>query len=211
LRDGTVVPDSGDIALGNEAVKLDATVLYADLADSTEMVRTKKKEFSAEVYKAYLDSACRIIRRNGGEVTAFDGDRVMAVFIGKSKNTSAVASALNIQWAVNILNEEIRKKWRTDLPVRQCVGIDASEVWIAKTGIRGSNDLVWVGTAANYAAKLTTLGYDDYSSWITERVYNGANESVRLNVAKTVVIWEQAYWDEQNSPIYKTRWWRTIS
>lgn len=33
-RDGTVVPDDDSVGLGNEAVKLNATVLYADLAVS---------------------------------------------------------------------------------------------------------------------------------------------------------------------------------
>ena len=37
LRDGEVVPETNDITLGNSGVKLDATVLYADLADSTEL------------------------------------------------------------------------------------------------------------------------------------------------------------------------------
>jgi class 3 adenylate cyclase len=47
-----------------------------------------KDWFAAEIYKSYLISACRIIRDNGGEITAFDGDRVMAVFIGNMKNTN---------------------------------------------------------------------------------------------------------------------------
>jgi len=34
-RDGTVVPADDSLRLGNDAVELDATVLFADLADST--------------------------------------------------------------------------------------------------------------------------------------------------------------------------------
>lgn len=37
-RAGQVVPDDESVTLGNDAVKLTATVLYADLADSTTMV-----------------------------------------------------------------------------------------------------------------------------------------------------------------------------
>src|SRR5436305_6043510 len=81
-RDGLVVPDSDSVKLGNDAVELDATVLYADLADSTELVNKYYDHFAAEIYKTYLVTACRIIRLRGGEITAFDGDRVMAVFIG---------------------------------------------------------------------------------------------------------------------------------
>ena len=38
-RSGQKVPDTDDVALKNEAVELDATVLYADLAGSTKMVK----------------------------------------------------------------------------------------------------------------------------------------------------------------------------
>ena len=35
-RDGQVVPSPADVKLGNDAVKLKGTVLYADLSESTE-------------------------------------------------------------------------------------------------------------------------------------------------------------------------------
>lgn len=99
-REGEKVPESADIQLGNHAVKLDGTVLYADLADSTKMVDGYKNWFAAEVYKAFLYSAAKIIRNMGGTITAYDGDRIMAVFIGDSKNTDAAKCALKINYAV---------------------------------------------------------------------------------------------------------------
>src|SRR5256885_12693111 len=78
-RDGTQVPDTDDVKLGNEAVRLDATVLYADLAESTKLVDQQTWMFAAEMYKIYLYCASRIIRAEGGEITAFDGDRVMGI------------------------------------------------------------------------------------------------------------------------------------
>lgn len=210
VRNGAVVPDSDSVALGNDVVKLDATVLYADLEDSTQMVRQRQKRFSTKIYKAYLDTACRVIRYNNGTITAFDGDRVMAVYIGKSKNTSAVKSGLGIAWAVSVINEEIKKKWSTDFSVHQTVGIDTSEVWVAKTGIRGSNDLVWVGTAANFAAKLTTLGDGTHTTWITEAVHSNMHESVHVNLRKDKNLWVKDTWVQQPTPVYKTSWYRGV-
>lgn len=65
-RDGRGVPDPEDLGLGNDSVKLDATVLYADMADSTSLVDTNRLSFAAEVYKAYLTCAARIIKDEGG-------------------------------------------------------------------------------------------------------------------------------------------------
>ena len=58
-----------------------------------------KAHFAAEVYKAFLRCAARIIRAEGGAITAYDGDRVMAVFVGEGKNTAAVRCALKVHWA----------------------------------------------------------------------------------------------------------------
>src|SRR3989442_9814444 len=137
---------------------MEGTVLYADIADSTGLVNNFKAWFAAEIYKAYLVGACRIIRNNGGEVTAFDGDRVMAVFIGGYKNSSAAKTALNINSFVGELNALIKESYpKTAYVLRQSVGIDTSNLFVARTWIRNSNDLDWVGRAANYAAKLCAL------------------------------------------------------
>ena len=107
-RSGRVVPEPDDLALRNDAVALDGTVLYADLDESTDLVNRKKPEFAAEVYKAFLGCAARIIRAEGGEITGYDGDRIMAVFIGGSKNSKAARAGLKINYAVQkIINPAI--------------------------------------------------------------------------------------------------------
>ena len=74
-------------------MKIAATMLYADLADSTALAMWDRR-VAARVCKAFLAFASRLIRASDGEVRSFDGDRVMGVFIGKTKNTSAVKCAL---------------------------------------------------------------------------------------------------------------------
>lgn len=172
-RSGQKVPDTDDVALKNEAVELDATVLYADLAGSTKMVKGYKDWFAAEIYKTYLYCAAKIIRANGGVITAYDGDRVMGVFLGDTKNSSAAKTGLQINWACRqIIGASVKAKYPdTDFSLRQRVGIDTSKLFVARTGIRGSNDLVWVGNAANNAAKMAALD-PSYPTYITGDVYS---------------------------------------
>src|SRR4051812_44862030 len=89
IRNGTSVPEPEAVNLDNDAVRIDGVVLYADMTDSTGLVEGHIPEFAAEIYKTYLHCAAKIIRHEGGEITAFDGDRIMAVFVGNSKNSSA--------------------------------------------------------------------------------------------------------------------------
>src|SRR5258707_11722703 len=77
-----VVPDPLSFKLLNEARCLDsATVLYVDLSGSTALVNNYNWVFAGEIYKAYLLCAAKIIRRQGGIITAYGGERVMAGFI----------------------------------------------------------------------------------------------------------------------------------
>lgn len=206
-RDGYVVPSTETIQLGNDAVKLNGTVFYADLADSSGLVQGHKSWFAAEVYKCYLACACRIIRSHGGEITAFDGDRVMAVFIGDTPNTAAAKAGLKLNWVVDkILNPKIKQSFPdVTYAVRHAVGIDASDLFIARTGIRGSNDLVWVGKAANVAAKMCGLRHGGNFVYVTKAVLDKLNDSAKYsgdNPKKW--MWESIEWNGQT--IYRSGW-----
>jgi len=206
-REGRKVPEAEDLGLGNEAVKLKGTVLYADLRDSTSLVDNHKSWFAAEVYKSYLIAACHTIRNNTGAITAFDGDRVMAVFIGERKNSSAAKSALQAAFIVKEINTEIRRAYpNTSYQLRQAIGIDTTELFVARTGIRNSNDLVWVGRAANYAAKLCDLADGSYTSFITESVFNALSDEVKYGGSPRRIMWDKSHWQTHNITIYKSTW-----
>ncbi len=201
-RDGAKVPDAPEVGLGNDAVKLNGAVLYADLADSTGLVMKYTPTFVAKVYKIYLAVACRIIRKQEGEITAFDGDRVMAVFLGKDKETRAVRSAFAIADAVDkLVNPKLRAAYKelpAEFAIRQAVGVDTSALYVARTGIRGSNDLVWVGRAANFAAKLCALREDKYATWVTDDVHRVLDAKLRMS-SDQKPLWEARRWTAQNN------------
>ncbi len=206
-REARQVPEPQDVQLGNDGVKLQGAVLYADLAESTELVQGHKAWFAAEVYKAYLYCASKLIAGEGGAITAFDGDRVMGVFVGEAKEKAAVRCALKINYAVvKVINPAIEKKYpNTTYRVRQAVGVDTSSLFVARTGIRGSNDLVWVGRAANYAAKLCSLRESSFASWITKDVYDALDQSTRIG-ANGAAMWEERNWTARNMTVYRSSW-----
>lgn len=209
-RDGNVVPESEDLKLTNDSVQLDAVVLYADIDASTALVDTQKPHFAAEVYKAFLHCAARIIRSEGGSITAYDGDRIMAVFIGETKNTPAARAALKINYTrIHIIDPALKKQYPSSTyELRHTVGIDAGKLFVARSGVRGANDLVWVGRPANHAAKLCTLSAD-YPTRITSEVYGALHESLKTSNGQS--LWEQRTWTDGyiKRDIYRSNyWWR---
>jgi len=211
-REGRKVPEPEEVTLGNDAVQFTGTVLYADLAESTDLVTKYKPEFVAKVYKCYLNIACRIIRERAGVITAFDGDRVMAVFLGDTPNTGATSVGLALNHAVSkIINPALRKHFQLpeSFAIRQAVGIDTSELFIARTGVRKANDLVWVGRAANYAAKLCALREGEFATWITKAVFDKLPDSMKLN-SDGRAFWEARTWTARNESVYRSNWWKIL-
>ena len=207
-REGLVVPEPESLRHANEAVDLDATVLYADLSESTNLVATYKDWFAAEIYKVYLLVCSELIKNNGGSITAFDGDRVMGIFLGDSKNSSAAKCGLQISHMVHSqINPLLKKQYpSSSYEVKQAVGIDTGRVMATRTGIWGSNDLVWVGRPANYAAKLCSLGEDYYTTFITSDVYERLNQGSKTGGDSEVNMWTKFSWEEFGIAAYKSHW-----
>jgi class 3 adenylate cyclase len=207
-REGREVPDPAKLKLSNDGLNLEATILYADMAGSTKLVNDKPPQFAAEVYKAFLTCSARLVRAHGGTITAYDGDRIMGVYIGDSKNTSAVKTALRINYAMEkIIKPALKATYpNSTYEPGHSVGIDTSKILVARIGVRNDNDLVWVGRAANYAAKLCSLRDGDYVSWITGDVYDAMHKDAKISVSGRD-MWEERVWKSQGDlRIYRSNW-----
>jgi len=207
-RDGETVPEPSNLRLGNDAVNLEATVLYADMAGSTNLVDQQSPKLAAEVYKCYLACAARIVKEEEGSITAYDGDRIMAVFIGNVKNTTAARTAMKIQWAVrNIVNPALKNQYGEGAyQMRHVIGIDCSQILACRIGVRNDNDIVWVGRAANYAAKLSSIS-DAYPIYITGEVFDRLNESTKYGGVPRRLMWEERSWTSMNGMrIFRSNW-----
>jgi class 3 adenylate cyclase len=202
VTSGRVVPVPSSVSLGNKAIEFDsATLLYADLDGSTSMVDNRKWQFSAEIYKTYLHCAAKIVKAQDGVITAYDGDRIMAIFIGDRKCSRAATAGLQL----NNVVKHVINQYNTDFVLQHVVGIDMSSLRAARTGVRGDNDLVWVGRAAKYAAKLTSLPSAEWQVWITGDVYNMLAPDVKQHKGQDV--WSARLWAKMNNfPIYGSSW-----
>ena len=132
----------------------------------------------------------------------------MAVYIGPDKDDRAARSALKINYAVQqIINPAIKASYpNATYSVRQVVGIDSSSLFVARTGIRGSNDLVWVGTAANHAAKLCAGG-PRQPSRITAEVYNALSNACRNGGTPKQSMWVRSIAPEiGRRTVYESSW-----
>lgn len=198
-KDGSVVPEPKDLTFGNDAKSLNATVLYADIASSTGLVDIYPATFAAEIYKTFLACAAKIIKDENGVITAYDGDRVMGVFLGDKKNNTAVRTALRINTAVlAIIQPALKAQYpKVEYKLKHAVGVNTSNLLVSKIGVRNDDDLVWVGRAANYAAKLCALD-NGYSTYVTYSVYDTLHDVAKLDSNTKQNFWKQLTWNAMN-------------
>ncbi len=210
LDPARTVPELERVKLaGNHGVEIDAVVLYADMADSTKLVDKFKAPFAAEIYKSFVYGVCKVVGSESGEVTAFDGDRVMGVFMANGMNSNAARAALKINYLVRQINAAISGEYpNTSYTLGHTVGIDTSKLLVAKTGVRDSNDLVWVGPAANYAAKMAAFNDPGFPTFISEATYKQLHPSVRMSGGTpNVDIWERRSWQATGKTVYRSSYW----
>lgn len=213
IREGNKVPATEDVALSGGGVELDATVLYADLAQSSRLASEFDRRVAAKVVKSFLACACRLISNCGGTITSFDGDRVMGVFIGDSKNSNTGKCALQIKYAgtqiIAPTLTEYFKSLRTEgFTISHAVGADTGTILAVRAGQRGSNDLVWIGRAPNFAARLSDLREDSYNSYISEDVFNRLNEKSKFGGDPKRLMWEKRSlkWLGADMTLYRSNW-----
>ncbi len=132
----------------------------------------------------------------------------MSVFIGDSKNSNAAKAALQINYLVTkVINPKMKSRYpNSSYVLKQAVGIDTSKLFVARTGIRGSNDLVWVGRAANYAAKLCDVRNQEYASFITESVFSKLSKSSKYGGENNRLMWDKFMWSDMGIPAYRSSW-----
>ncbi|SCG39355.1 Adenylate cyclase, class 3 [Micromonospora siamensis] len=218
VRTGTVVPTTDTVTLKNGAVEVDAVYLYADMANSSGLARDFAPRTAAKVIRAYLDATCRVIKFRGGQIRSFDGDRVMAIFMGGSKNSEAARCALNINYVVKEIVRPALEARLTSLKskgfeLQHCVGVASGTALIVRGGVRNEdNDLVSIGRPPNVAAKLSDVRAWPYASYITSDVFRRLKDEVKYkNPGKPnqEIMWDGPYSQDAGGAsvtVYRSSW-----
>src|SRR3954452_16595286 len=118
-----------------------ATVMFADLVASTELLAGQEPEITRRRVTNFFDGVARCIERHGGTVEKFAGDAVMAAFgIPRAHEDDADRAA---RAGFGILEHV------TDLGLEARIGIEAGEVVVDET-----DSTFATGEAVNVAARL---------------------------------------------------------
>lgn len=156
---GRVEPKIDNMRIG-EAREFNLSVLHIDINGFKKLVSSLSNQQKLRFLNTFQTELTYIIHDYSGTTEKYVGDRVTALFgIGTSEEESvqnsidcAITMLTEIKYVINPFLES------KNLPSFSCsIGIDHGDVWVARIGMQGDNQLTLVGNAVNIASQLQEL------------------------------------------------------
>jgi predicted ATPase/class 3 adenylate cyclase len=142
-----------------EGERKQVTVLFADLKDSTELIRGLDPEAAQQLLDPALQRMMDAVHRFEGTVNQVLGDGIMALFgapiAHEDHALRACYAALAMQAAMQSYTEEVRRNRGLELRMR--VGLNSGEVVVRAIGNDLHMDYSAVGETTHLAARMEQL------------------------------------------------------
>ena len=142
-----------------EGERKQVTVLFADIKDSTELIRDLDPEAAQQLLDPALRRMMDAVHRYEGTVNQVLGDGIMAIFgapiAHEDHALRACYASLAMQTAMGEYTEEVRRVHGLELHVR--VGLNAGEVVVRTIGNDLHMDYSAVGQTTHLAARMEQL------------------------------------------------------
>ena len=142
-----------------EGERKQVTVLFADLKDSTELIRGLDPEAAQQLLDPALHHMMDAVHRFEGTVNQVLGDGIMALFgapiAHEDHALRACYAALAMQAAMRAYTEEVRRTRGLELRMR--VGLNSGEVVVRAIGNDLHMDYSAVGETTHLAARMEQM------------------------------------------------------
>lgn len=212
------VPKKNDLTFGNTVKKLEhAKIFYIDMRKSRQILTDASDFWSVKIHKAFLRAVIHCIEKRDGHLRSFNGDGILAFFIGDNAASKAVRAAMDIKGFVNEINNILIENDKNKIDFG--IGIAQGQVMIAKSGKGGDDqtkqDLIWIGVALYVAVELSELGKSPKNIWVSNNVFNAViKEEDPLNTLKHENEWiwfyENKTLNNGDQKVHHTTWYFNV-
>src|SRR5712692_3956844 len=153
-----VAPEQPDTSTTLDGERKTVTALFADIKDSTEMMRDLDPEEARAILDPVLHLMMEAVHRYGSYVAQSTGDGIFALFGAPVAHEDHPQRALHAALA---MQEELRRyadRLRAEgkIPVEARVGVNTGEVVVRTIETGGHTEYTPVGHVTNLAARMQT-------------------------------------------------------
>ena len=146
-----------ELALGGQ--RRVVTVMFADVAGFTELVKTQQPEVVGQILNELFTILTEIVFRYGGTIDKFIGDCVMAFWNAPADQADHAQRALSCAEDMMAWLEVGNRGWadRFGIHIELAIGINTGEVLVGNFGSKTRMEYTCIGEAVNLAARLEHL------------------------------------------------------
>ncbi len=178
----------GDLSPGLGGELRNVTVLFADVRRFTPLAEQLPPAQVVELLNGYMNVIVDVINEEGGMVSQFQGDNVMALFNAYGAQPEhalhAVKAGQEIQRAV-ITYQEAAPSYEPRL--RFGIGIHTGKAIVGNTGARWRYNYTAIGDTPNLAARITAA-VPPYEVWISEATYEQLGGRIQAHPFREIVF-----------------------
>ena len=142
-----------------EGERKQVTVLFADIAGSTELIRDLDPEVASQMMEPVLDVMAQSVHRYQGTVARLEGDGVMALFgvplAAEDHAVRACFTALDMQRAMKEVTDRVLTEHGALLKIR--VGLNSGEVVVKSLSSDLRMDYEAIGMVVHLAARMESV------------------------------------------------------
>ena len=134
-----------------------ATILFVDLAGFTAMSEQKRPEEIVEILNTYFSAVVDIIEGNGGVITQFQGDAILAIYNVPMPDPDHAAHAVK---TAHEIHEKVNGALFGGQTLSCRIGINTGSVIAGNVGAQARLNYTVHGDAVNLAARLEQMNKD---------------------------------------------------
>jgi class 3 adenylate cyclase/tetratricopeptide (TPR) repeat protein len=163
-----------------------ATVVFADVVDSTTLGEQLDPESVHRILERYSEMATAILERHGGTVEKFIGDAIVGFFgfpeVHEDDAQRAVRAAVELRDAVSGLCEELGETHGIELGIK--IGVNSGDVFV---GAGSRREMFATGDSVNVAARLEQHA-DEGEILLGERTFRLVEDTVEAEPLEPLVV-----------------------
>ena len=163
-----------------------ATVVFADVVDSTAIGEQLDPESVHRILERYSETATTIVERHGGTVEKFIGDAIVGFFgltdVHEDDAQRAIRAALELRDAVSELAEELRRTNGVELGIK--IGVNSGDVFV---GAGSRREMFATGDSVNVAARLEQHACEG-EILLGERTFRLVEEMVEAEALEPIAV-----------------------
>jgi adenylate cyclase len=146
--------------LGGETKEI--SIVFADIRGYTRLSESMAPEQVMNLLNSYLEIMVREIWDEGGTLTSFIGDAVMAIFNAPLAQEDHALRAIRAAWKMRMAILDYQHAHPQGVPISFGIGVNTDQATVGNLGSQGRmQNYTAIGDAVNVASRLQTNASDN--------------------------------------------------